>query len=314
MVTRFKILTVRTLCLFGFSGLSGTALAGNTNDVGSYGVDYAFLFLMSLSPDFAAANYTINNDNGADVSVSIYRLPFRVDLMANSTQKLQLEGTVAYQQTRQLVPTFPGENIDSKWTNYGGSLGLLYEQQLTDHLRFTPSLRAGVAGMNNRATYNGALTNLIKDQYEGTLVNWKTNASLTSFGLGLSYDWSLRDRPSHLNADIYHVLVDSFGESNAAIKFSESANMLAIKADMIFPTNLTIAEKRLDLVLLLGTNTFFGENRDTLGYTTSYQFGIGSELPFSWQNKTRGHVRLSGQVLWAENMKGWLVRFGYIPG
>jgi hypothetical protein len=87
--------------------------------------------------------------------------------------------------------------------------------------------------------------------------------------------------------------------------------MLAIKADMIFPTNGYIADNRLDLVLLLGTNTFFGENRDTLGYTTSYQVGIGSELPLHWSNKERGHMRLSGEVLWADNMRGWLLTVGY---
>jgi hypothetical protein len=70
-------------------------------------------------------------------------------------------------------------------------------------------------------------------------------------------------------------------------------------------------DKRLDLLLLLGTNTFFGENRITLGYTTSYQLGIGCELPFRWENKPRRHIRLSGQVLWAENMQGWLITTGY---
>jgi len=64
-------------------------------------------------------------------------------------------------------------------------------------------------------------------------------------------------------------------------------------------------------VLLLGTNTFFGENRNTLGYTTSYQAGIGSEIPFSWDGKRRGYIRLSGQALWGENMRGWVLTLGY---
>ena len=89
--------------------------------------------------------------------------------------------------------------------------------------------------------------------------------------------------------------------------------MLAIQADMIFPTDLFIGEKRLDSVLLLGSNTFFGENRRTLGYTTSYQLGIGSEFPLSWDQTRRGHIRLSGQVLWANNMRGWLLTIGYNP-
>ena len=315
MLTPRTLLRRCALCLTATFGLSVGIFANAADDAANLGTDYAFLFLMTLSPDFAAANYTISNEGGSDVDITIARLPFHFDLMATKTRKLQLEVALAYQQTREVIATFPapGENIDSKWTTYGGGLGLIYEQELTEHLRFRPSLRAGVARMDNRATYNGVLTNSIKDQLEGTLLNWETNASVINLGLGLGYDWSLRDRTSSIKADAYHVYVDSFGESNAAVKFTERANMLALKADIIFPTNFAVAEKRLDLVLLLGTNSFFGENRRTLGYTTSYQLGVGSELPLSWEDRQHGHIRLSGQVLWADIMRGWLITVGYNP-
>ena len=295
--------------------MCGTAFAANDDGASDLGVDYAFMFLMILSPDFAAANYTIENDDGSDVDINIARLPFHIDLLETLTEKLQLEIAFAYQKTEELIEfaSFPGENIDAQWNTYGGGLGLLYQHKLSDHLHFTPSLRAGFASMENDATYNGTFLNLIKDQFDGTLLNWKTNASILNLGLGLSYDWTLGNRQSSIKADAYHVVVDSFNESSPAVKFTEQANMLAIKADMIFPTNGYIADNRLDLVLLLGTNTFFGENRDTLGYTTSYQVGIGSELPLHWSNKERGHMRLSGQVLWAGNMRGWLLTVGYNP-
>jgi len=304
------------LGLLAAFSLGYAATARCADSAANLGTDYAFLFLMTLSPDFAAANYSIRNDDGSDVDTSIARLPLHFDLYTARSRKLQLEVALAYQQTRESLATFPapGEGIDSKWTTYGGGLGLLYEQEWMDHLRFTPSVRLGVAKMVNDATYHGDLTNMVKDAFEGTLLNWNTYATVVNLGLGLSYDWSLRDRTSTLKADVYHVVVDSFGESNAAVKFNEGANMLALKADLIFPTNLSVAETRLDLVLLLGTNTFFGENRNTLGYTTSYQTGVGSEIPISWDGKRRGFVRLSGQALWAENMRGWLLTLGYNPG
>ncbi len=305
-------LTSLTRFVLGAMAMLYTTIATAASE---YGADYAFLSLTSLSPDFSAANYTIRNNDGSDVKLSILRLPYRMDLQSSPTRKLQLEFTLAYQQDSQWVLTFPGpdEGIDATWTTLGGGLGLLFEQQLAEHLRFTPSLRSGVTKMENHATYYGVQTNLIKDTLDGTLLNWTTNASVTSLGLGLSYDWSLRDRVSSLKADVYHVRVKSFNESTSAVKFDEAANMVTLKADLIFPTRVTLADERLDLVLLFGSNIYFGENRDTLGYTTSYQAGLGSELPLRWRGTPRGHVRLSGQVLWADNLRGWLLTLGYNP-
>ena len=120
------------------------------------GVDYAFMSLMTLSPDFAAANYTIHNEGSSDVDISIGRLPYHIDLYNNGTSNLQLEISLAYQYTTETIPTFPapGENIDAEWDTYGAGLGLIYEKNITKRLLFTPSLRIGIARMENKADYN----------------------------------------------------------------------------------------------------------------------------------------------------------------
>jgi len=315
MCIRLKNLHCVIICLLSMMCLDGAVFGANQDGATDLGVDYAFMFLMTLSPDFAAANYTIQNKGGPDVDIAIGRLPYHIDLVQKADYRMQLEVAAAYQRTEEIIPTFPdpGENIDARWNTYGAGVGLLYEYNVSNHLRFTPSMRAGIAKMENRASYNGAQTNLIKDLYEGTLFNWKTNASVYNLGLGLSYDWTLLDRASSVKADVYHVIVDSFNESDSAVTFIEHANMLALKADMIFPTNLVINEQRLDFVLLLGANNFFGENRRTLGYTSSYQAGMGGELPLKWRQTMFGYIRLSCQVLWADNMKGWMFTIGYNP-
>jgi len=170
-------------------------------------------------------------------------------------------------------------------------VGLLYEHNINQRLKFTPSVRLGLARMENEADFNGVLTNKVKDFFDEDL-NWKTNASVFMLGLGLSYNWKLLDRDS-------------------AIDFTEHANMLAVKADMVFPTDIVMHDERLDLVLLLGANNFFGENRNTLGYITSYQAGVGAEIPLKWGGETNGYLRLSGQIIRASNMKGWMLGLGY---
>jgi hypothetical protein len=296
--------------------INQTAFSDNQDGARDLGVDYAFMSLITLSPDFAAANYTITNDAGLDVDISIYRLPYHIDLVSDGRSKLKLELAAAYQNTQEIIPTFPsipGEYVDATWETYGFGLGLLYENRISEQWLFLPSVRLGVARMNNKADYNGLLTNAIKDQFEGTFFNWDTNSAVLNLGLGIKYDWTLLDRSSSITANIYHVIVDSFDESNQAFKFTEKANLLSVKADLIEPSEFYIADHRMDFVFLFGLNHFFGDNRRTLGYTTSYEAGIGAEFPLKYVNTTYGHIRFSGQLLWADNMKGWLITVGYNP-
>ncbi len=292
------------------------AFSDNQDGARDLGVDYAFMTLMTLSPDFAAANYTITNEDNLDVDISIYRLPYHIDLARDEKSRLVLELAAAYQNTEEVIPTFqplPGEYVDSTWETYGFGVGLLYENRISEQWHFLPSLRLGVARMDNKADYFGPLTNAVKDQFEGTIFNWDSNSAILNLGLGIKYDWTLLDRSSSIVASVYHVIVDSFNESNDALKFTEKANLLSVKADLIEPTEIYIDDHRMDLVFLLGVNHFFGDNRRTLNYTTSYEAGIGAEFPLKYVNTTYGHIRFSGQALWADNMSGWLITVGYNP-
>ena len=293
-------------------------LVHSANDDGAsdLGVDYAFLTLMTLSPDFAAAFYTITNEGGLDVDINIYRLPYHIDLTADARSSLKLELAAAYQTTQEVIPIFPtvpGEYVDSTWETYGFGIGLLYDRRLSRQWHFLPSVRLGVAHMENKADYSGLLTNAVSDEFEGTLFNWNSTNAILNLGLGLKYNWTFLDRSSSITATAYHVIVDSFNESNEAIKFTEKANLLSVKADLIQPTEVYIAEHRMDMVLTFGVNHFFGDNRRTLDYTTSYEAGIGTEFPLKYVNTTYGHIRIIGNVLWSENMKGWMISLGYNP-
>lgn len=136
--------------------LNSTVYGENVDDERAIGATYAYLFLLALSPDFAAANYTITDELGQDLNISTSRLPYHIDLMRNSGSSLQLEIVAAYQQSEEVVQVIglPGETIDAKWDSYGIGLGLLYEHDISKQLRFTPSVRVGAATMKNDAIYN----------------------------------------------------------------------------------------------------------------------------------------------------------------
>jgi hypothetical protein len=130
-----------------------------SNDEGAQdlGVDYAFMFLMTLSPDFAAANYTIDNENGSDVDIAIGRFLYHIDVMQDEASRLQAEFSFAYQSTEQVVRVLPDSEgaIDSRWDTYGIGAGLLYERDLSQQLRFTqPARRNGENGQSRHVSRN----------------------------------------------------------------------------------------------------------------------------------------------------------------
>lgn len=291
------------------------AQSANVDGASNLGVDYAFLSLMTLSPDFAAANYVIHDSSGSNVNIQIARLPYQFELYSHDKACLNLELSLAYQRTTEITSTFPtpGENIDSTWNTLGAGLGLLFQYPISNNLFFTPSMRLGYTDMENHANYNGVQTNAIKNLFEGKYLNWHTNARINNLGLGVGYIREESEHISSINADIFHINVNSFNESDPAVNFNENANMMSIHGDWILPTGMKMYGSRISVVYILGTNTFFGENKNTLGYTTSYEGGIGAEFPLVTNNKKHGHLRLIGEILWANNMQGWYLSLGYKP-
>ena len=102
-------------------------------------------------------------------------------------------------------------------------------------------------------------------------------------------------------------------ESNQKVAFDTNANMASLQADIILPTSTSLFNRRLDAVLLGGSSLFFGENSDTLGFTTLYHLGAGMEYPIKGDKFNVGHIRLSGLVIRGENVRGWMVSLDYNP-
>lgn len=289
-------------------------IAATTEGSADYGADYAFLNLMALSSDFAATKYRIENDSdNSDVNVNIYRLPTTFKLSKNDSYTLNLELAIAYQHTSQKIKTFslPAEYIDSNWNTQGLTLGLIYQYKLNRHYYLLPSIRFGAANMENIADYHGELTQFYKPILDGDLLNWKSNSKIINAGFGLNYLWSISDRINTFSATLHHFRVSSYNESNSAVSFRESANLLNIKTDIITPTDMSLDDRRIDLIFLLGSNYFFGDNRRTLGHVISYQAGIGAELPIKIKANSHDHIRISAQIQWATNMRSGLVNIGY---
>jgi hypothetical protein len=292
------------------------AAAQEYDSAENHATDYAFLSLLTLTPDFSAANYKIEDSPTPLVRIGILRLPFILAALdLNDKIAMKFEMSIGYQKTQETVPVDAVSNdyVDSKWEGHGASLGLLFDYKLSDNIILEPKIRAGVVRLANTASYHGETAEFYRPLLDGTFFNWNTKARVVSLGLGLIYDWQIVGRDSTVQTHVFHLNMDSFDESNDVLKFNTNANMATLKADIIIPTSATLFGRRLDAVALGGSTVFLGENRRTLGFTTLYELGAGIEYPIKGDKFNFGHVRLSGLLLRGEHVRGWLMSLDYNP-
>jgi hypothetical protein len=307
---------LRRICALIVGFVLLPAVAQGADSAQELATDYAFLSLLTLTPDFSAANYKIENDPIPPVKIDIVRLPFILGALdLNDSKAVKFEMSVGYQKTEETIPVdeFSNDYVDSKWEGYGASLGLLFDYKLSDNVTLEPKIRAGAVHLVNSASYHGENADFYRLLLDGTVFNWNSKASVVSLGLGLIYDWQIVGRDSTVQAHAFHLNMDSFDESSDAVKFNTDANMATLKADIIIPTRATLFNGRLDAVALGGSTVFFGENRRTLGFTTLYELGAGIEYPIKGDKYNFGHVRLSGLLLRGENVRGWMMSLDYNP-
>lgn len=272
--------------------------------------DYAFLNIITLSSDFSAARYEIDGgaENVSNIDILIHRLPYSTDLNNNPNGRWILETAVALQRAQQ-SGTFEDASltVNSEWDIQGAELGLKYAATLAPGWQYVPGARLGVLRMTNSADYSNPNNPLIAE-LEGKYFNWKSHAALLDLSLGLHHHWRVLNRESLLDLTIHRMQVDSFNEQSKEVAFSEAANLASVQSEMIFPSGLRLSQRGVDGVLFLGSNVFFGENRKTLGYTASYRAGLAADIPIP---HLKAYIRLSGQLLRASNMRGWLLSIGY---
>jgi len=172
--------------------------AAQENYAEELATDYAFLSMLTLTPDFSAANYKIENDTAPPVKISILRMPFILGAMdLNDKTAVKFELALGYQESKETVPVddWLSDYADSKWQGYGASLGMLLDYQMSEHVTMEPKIRVGTERLVNTASHHGEAAEFYGALLDGTYLNWNTKSTVVSLGLGMIYDgrsWAAR--------------------------------------------------------------------------------------------------------------------------
>jgi hypothetical protein len=102
----------------------------------------------------------------------------------------------------------------------------------------------------------------------------------------------------------------SFGESDPIQEFAESVGVYSIRLEHTAPSGMRLLERPLDWLLYGGYASFFGANRDVLGFSSVGEVGGGVEFPLWSKEEDSKRVRLGGGYLIGPNVTGWAVMLG----
>jgi len=277
------------------------------------GTAYAQMVSLAATPDVSAASYDID-DPASDVTLDVIRLPYQARWLAlapDSDLYWRLAG--GYLKMKQDLPMDLGPlgtgRIDSKWSAYSLSGGLLVRIRLGNGFTLEPAIDVGAARLENDASYDGAAT-LLRPLLDGLALNWRSDAWIATPSLALEWRLADLDRRIAVRAHVARSWISSFDESDPVLDFNETANAYSIRASYAAPTGLHAFERPLDWVAFAGYAGFFGANRDALGFTTVAEAGLGLEAPVTPGDAASNRVRLGASYLFGPDVSGWTVSAG----
>jgi hypothetical protein len=240
-----------------------------------------------------------------------YRLPYQARWLALSPNAdLYWKVAGGYLRLKQGFPLdvspVGSGNIESKWSAYSVSGGLLAKVRLGSGFTLEPALDFGVARLDNRGSYEG-FASALQPFLDGLLFNWDTNAWLATPSLGL--EWSAADAAGKttVRGHVARSWVSTFDATDPVQEFDEAANIYSIRAERSIPSDLRAFGRPLGWVVYGGYAGFFGANRSALGFSSVAEIGGGVELPISPDRQNAERLRLAAGYLFGADVKGWTV-------
>ncbi|MDM0014530.1 hypothetical protein QTH87_18960 [Variovorax sp. J22P168] len=275
------------------------------------GSGYAQMINLSVSPDFSAASYRIDADEPGSPrpTLNVIRAPYQAHWLAISPDA-DLYGRISggyleFKQQLPLGPAFaPVGSVDSRWSAYSVTGGLLAKVRLGNGFTLEPALDLGVARLDNNASYRGSGV-LLRPALDGLVFNWQTNAWLATPSLGLAWTGGGTDGQLSLRGHVARSWIGSFDATDRVQEFSEAVNIYSVRAEYTMSSGLRAWDRPLRWVAYGDYAGFFGANRDALGFDAVAELGGGVEWPLALGPGDLQRLRLSAGYLFGPGVRGW---------
>ena len=273
---------------------------------------------VTISPDVAAANYDVTNNSDSAREMSTFKIPLGTSFaLSRPGWELVLSGNLGYLQAKDeafavLTDYDLDTKFDIKWTAYTAQGGLGLKVPVTKAVYLYPHAAVAYSYLKNRADYPSSRAKQLLDPlFNGIITDFDVQSMTYSAALGLGYEETLGVVDVSLRGMFTYAYTDSFKQTHDVQSISEDTETLVVRLETRAPTGLSIAGHGVRWLGLAGYTTFFGPNRDALGFSYIAEVGLGFDIDISTENNFLDHIGLRGSYLFGDDMTGWQVGLAY---
>lgn len=273
---------------------------------------------VTISPDIAAANYNVEGDDGSDREMSTFKIPLGTSIdLARPGWQLLLSGNLGYLQAKdELSAIITNYDLDTKfdvkWTAYTAQGGLGIKIPMTRSVYLYPHAAVAYSYLQNRADYPSSRAKQLLDPlFNGIVTDFDIQSMTYSAALGMGYEETVGLVDVSLRGMFTYAYTDSFDETNEVQSIKEDTETLVVSLETRGPMGISIAGHDLRWLGQAGYTTFFGPNRDALGFSYIAQIGLGFDLDIASENALLDHIGLKGSYLFGDDMTGWQIGLAY---
>ncbi|MEH6587376.1 MAG: Solitary outer membrane autotransporter beta-barrel domain [Halioglobus sp.] len=243
------------------------------------GAGYAQMLNFFAEPDISASRLSAD-----DVDYDIFKIPLQFEIpLADSDWQIALRGTLSHARADSDSELPPFGTVASEWQADSGQLGAGLIMPFSTHWSAFVAAEFGISRLQNEADYLDEFgQDLLPAIADGIIFNWDTNARISGITGGLGYTTKLADKYDlNINGRYTFSHIASYSESRDLPSFSENTGTFSLKADLIHPYGVSIAELPVFGKVHLGGTAFTGNNRNALGFTHFYEVGYSVGLDIS---------------------------------
>jgi len=263
----------------------------------------------SVVPDLTTSTLSITNTQTGDPHIIMSQLAGGFTI--SKTTPLYLEGGIAYSR---YDPTFVAtngveeRNVPTKWTSVMLTGGVGWDFPIAKELVLRPIANFAVGHLETDLSAFGRLV----QRKSGTEIDFLDGGRLNAVGYGgslmLDYEHYRPDHEIDVEWRYSAVRLQTFDTVEAAAGHSDAIST-SLWARWRAPTGFTMLDRPLRYVLEVAHSTFFGAQKDLLGFNYLSSIGAGLEVDSSAYNIIVTRTRLVLRYRFGENVSGASVGF-----
>ena len=272
----------------------------------------SILTLMSFTvlPDITTSNLTFGQELSSSGKPELFQSTLGGGFTVSREVPVYLEGTLGYSRYDPKFIYSDGTDarkLPGKWNSVSATGGIGYDFPITENqewkLRpiFNFSLGRVITDSKIAQEFlNNKFPDLDLDIIDGGKMN--------AYGLGgsIMLDWEhyLTNYEIDLELRYSNIQLRTFGDTTSGLKGESETNSAGLWARYRAPTGITFLDAPLRYVLETSFTSYYGDQRDALGFSRLGSVGAGIEIDSSEKIDLFSRTRILIRYVFGENVSG----------